>query len=97
MTRYWLLACIAMLALGTAAYAQTKPAPPIRGDANIEMTEPVVKNSGNTLITTFKVKNVGSGSSIGFRVDVFRYDKKGEPVTGSSFRNPRPLQPVQTR
>ena len=97
MTRYWLLGLTAMLTIGTAALAQTKLAaqstPPVRGDVRIEWTEPVVKNTGKTLITTFKVKNVEVGSIAGLRVDEFWYDKKGDPVTGSSFRYPKLLQP----
>jgi len=77
----------------TRSATQTKLAPPIRGDAKIEMTEPVAKNTGKLLITTFKVKNMEAGSIAGLRVDDLWFDKQGNPVTGSSFRDPKPLQP----
>ncbi len=79
----------------TKSDASAQLAPPIRGDVKIEMTEPVVKNTGKTLITTFKVKNMEAGSIAGLRIDEFWYDKKGVPVTGSSFRYPKQLQPGQ--
>lgn len=99
MIRNALLALTTLLAIGITAAAQIKPdaqarlAPPIRGDVRIEMTEPLVKKTGKTIVTTFKVKNMEIGSIAGLRVDEFWYDKKGDPVTGSSWRYPKQLQP----
>ena len=98
MIRNALLTLTTLLAIGITAAAQPRPAPqvntpPIRGDVRIEMTEPVVKKTGKTIVTTFKVKNMEIGSIAGLRVDEFWYDKKGDPVTGSSFSYPKQLQP----
>jgi hypothetical protein len=76
-----------------APAAPARLAPPIRGDVKVQMTKPVVKREGNFVVTTFKVKNVETGSIAGLRVDEFWYDKKGDPVTGDSFRATKPLQP----
>jgi hypothetical protein len=59
----------------------------------VQMTKPVVKNDGKFVLTTFKVKNMEAGSIAGLRIDEFWYDKKGDPVTGDSFRYNKPLQP----
>ncbi len=81
------------------ATAQQPPAaparlvPPVRGDVKVNITKPVVKREGNFIITTMKVKNMMEGSIAGLKVDEYWYDKKGDPVTGSSFRYPKPLQP----
>jgi hypothetical protein len=77
----------------TAPAAPVRLAPPMRGDVKVEMTKPVVKREGNFVNTTFKVKNVETGSIAGLRIDEFWYDKKGDPVTGDSFRYNKPLQP----
>ena len=79
-----------------AAQAPAKPArlaPPVRGEAELGYTKPVVKRDGNFIDTTIKVKNMSAGAIAGLRVDEFWYDKKGDPVTGDTFRYPKPLQP----
>ena len=76
----------------------TKFVAPIKGAAQIEYLAPQVKADGKDMIvTTIKVKNVSSGAIVGFKVDEFWYDAKGQPVTGSqTFRHPKPLLPGET-
>jgi hypothetical protein len=76
--------------------AKPKLVAPVRGEAQIQFLQPVVKQEGNMIVTTIKVKNVSSAPIAGFKVDEFWYDKAGQPVTGSpTFRHPKPLQPGQ--
>jgi len=76
------------------AAAPARLAPPLRGDVELGYTKPVTKNDGKFITTTFKVKNLSaSGSIAGLKIDEFWYDKKGDPVTGGSFRDRKPLQP----
>jgi hypothetical protein len=79
---------------GAAPKTLGKLVPPVRGQAQIEFTQPQAKQEGNMIVTRMKVKNVSSGTIAGFKVDEFWYNKKGDPVTGSpTFRSPKPLQP----
>ncbi len=84
-------------AAGQAPAARPRLVPPVRGVANLAYTKPVVKagkiDGKDFIITTFQVKNMTTGSIAGFKVDEFWYDKAGDPVTGDSFRHPKPLQP----
>ncbi len=104
-----LLAVAAVVLLATGARAgQAKPAtpapqapaapakyiPPIRGDAEVNMTKPLTKRTGTEIITTFKVKNASAtGSIAGLKVSEFWYDKAGNPVSGDEFRYRKPLMP----
>jgi hypothetical protein len=80
-----------------ASPAQAAPAkfvPPIRGTAELGFLKPVTKRVGKEIVTVIKVKNLStSGSIAGLKVDEFWYDKKGELVTGDSFRYRKPLLP----
>ena len=87
-----------------AATEQAKPAtppaapakfvPPVRGLAEVALTNPVTKRVGNEIVTTITVKNTSTTNSIvGLKVDEFWYDKAGEPLTGDTFRHRKPLQP----
>ena len=61
--------------------------PPVRGEAAIGYTKPVVKAARSTaslIITTIKIKNLATGAIAGLKVDEFWYDKAGDPVTGRS-------------
>ena len=89
-------------AAGPAAAAQDQPAArprlvaPVRGTALLGYTKPVTKNAKidgkDFIVTTIQVKNMASGAIAGLRVDEFWYDKAGNPVTGDTYRHPRPLQ-----
>jgi hypothetical protein len=82
---------------GQAATAKPRLVPPVRGEAPLGYTKPVVKagkiEGKDFIITTIRVKNLATGSIAGLKVDEFWYDKAGDPVTGDTFRHPKPLQP----
>jgi hypothetical protein len=77
--------------------ARPRLIPPVRGEAQLGYTKPVVKagkiDGKDFIITTIQVKNLATGSIAGLKVDEFWYDKAGDPVTGDTFRHPKPLQP----
>ena len=77
-----------------APAATTKFVTPFKGEAAIEMTAGATKRDGNLVVTTFKVKNVSPGPLVGFKVDEYWYNKKGDTVSGSpSFRVQKPFMP----
>ena len=77
-----------------APAAPAKFVPPIRGEAPVQMTKPVVKRTGNEVVENFKVKNASaSGSIAGLKISEFWYDKDGNPVSGDEFRYRKPLLP----
>jgi len=82
---------------GQAPGAKPRLVPPVRGEAPLGYTKPVVKagkvDGKDFIITTIRVKNLATGSIAGLKVDEFWYDKAGDPVTGDTFRHPKPLQP----
>ena len=71
---------------------------PVRGEAALGYLKPVIK-AGKTkrgadgIITTFRLKNLATGAIAGLQVEEFWYNKAGDPVTGSNYRHPKPLQP----
>ena len=80
-----------------APAAKPKLVAPVRGEAELGYTKPVVKRGKiggkDFVITTIQVKNMAKGAIAGLKVDEFWYDKAGNPVTGDNYRHPRPLQP----
>jgi hypothetical protein len=77
-----------------APAAPAKFVPPIRGEAVVNMTKPVVKRTGGEIVTTFKVKNPSTtGSIAGLKISEFWYDASGNPVSGDEFRYRKPLMP----
>jgi hypothetical protein len=80
-----------------APAARPRLAPPVRGEAELGYTDPVTKagkiDGKDFIITTIKVKNLSDGAIAGLKVDEFWYDAAGNPVTGDTFRHPKPLQP----
>jgi hypothetical protein len=84
-------------AAGQAPTAKPRLVPPVRGEAPLGYTKPIVKagkiDGKDFIITTIRVKNLATGSIAGLKVDEFWYDKAGDPVTGDTFRHPKPLQP----
>jgi hypothetical protein len=67
---------------------------PIRGEAQLQLLDPVVKAEGNMIVTTIKVKNTSTAPIAGLKVDEFWYDKAGQPITGApTFRHRKPLMP----
>ena len=95
-----------LTAAATTAFAQAAAAKPqqpaspakfvtpFKGDADVEMTPAATKRDGNLVVTTFKVKNVSKGPLIGFKVDEYWYNAKGDTISGSqSFRVMKPFMP----
>jgi hypothetical protein len=84
-------------AAGQTPGAKPRLIPPVRGEAPLGYTKPVVKagkvDGKDFIITTIRVKNLATGTIAGLKVDEFWYDKAGDPVTGDTFRHPKPLQP----
>ena len=77
-----------------APAAPAKFVPPIRGEAVVNMTKPVVKRTNGEIVTTFKVKNPSTtGSIAGLKISEFWYDASGNPVSGDEFRYRKPLLP----
>lgn len=108
----WLtIAGVVVLVAGAAAQQAAAPAAPggqtpaarprlvapIRGEAPMGYTKPVVKpakiDGRDFVITTMRVKNLSTGAIAGLKVDEFWYNKAGDPVTGSNYRHRTPLQP----
>lgn len=96
-----LVTLVGALLLATTAITAQQPPPvnkfvsPFKGEAAVEMMptgQP--KLEGNVLVTKFKVKNMAPGPLVGFKVDEYWYNAKGETVSGSqSFRVPKPFMP----
>ena len=94
------LALVGALLLACTVAAQqappvTKFITPFKGEAPVEMMpsgQP--KLEGNVLVTKFKVKNVSPGPLVGFKVDEYWYNAKGQTVSGSpTFRASKPFMP----
>jgi hypothetical protein len=73
-----------------------KSAPPLRGTAELGFMQSA-KLEGNTIVTTFQVKNMSATNAIvGLQITEFWYDKGGQPLqgTGDRQRLRAPLQPL---
>ena len=59
--------------------------PPFKGQADVEILQPVTKKDAksNTVVTTIKVKNLASGPLARLTIDETWYDKGGAVVAGS--------------
>lgn len=83
---------IAGLVAGAAAQ-ERKLIPPIRGEAALDITKPNTKIQGNQVVTVIVARNPAtSGAIAGLKVEEQWYDKKRNPVTGDTYRHPRPLR-----
>jgi uncharacterized protein YcfL len=95
-------ALLAPAALGAqtappAASVLKKSAPPLRGTAELGFIQSA-KLEGNTVVTTFQVKNMSATNAIvGLQITEFWYDKSGQPLqgTGDRQRLRAPLQPQE--
>ena len=104
-TLVFLVGALLLAAASAAAFAQapaakaqqpgaTKFVTPFKGEAAVEFTPAQAKRDGNLVVTTFKVKNVSPGPLVGFKVEEYWYNKKGDTVSGSpSFRVQKPFMP----
>ena len=89
-------AAMSLQAQGTPAPVLKKSAPPLRGQAELAFIQ-TAKLEGNTIVTTFQVKNLSSTNAIvGLQISEFWYDKAGNPLqgTGDRQRLRSPLQPL---
>ena len=96
----------ALMASVTMIQAQTTPAPvlkksapPLRGIAELGFVQSA-KLEGNTIVTTFQVKNLSATNAIvGLQISEFWYDKSGAPLqgTGDRVRLRAPLQPLEVQ
>ena len=90
----WMVAfAVVGLATGAATAQEKKLIPPVRGEAQLDITKPATKVQGNEVVTTFVVRNPATtGAIAGLKVEENWYDKGGNPVTGDTYRHPRPLK-----
>jgi energy-converting hydrogenase Eha subunit F len=87
---------ISLQAQGSPAPVLKKSAPPLRGQAELGFIQ-TAKLEGDTIVTTFQVKNMSSSNAIvGLQISEFWYDKAGNPLqgTGDRQRLRTPLQPL---
>ena len=91
----WMMAiAVVGLATGGATAQERKLIPPIRGEAQLEITKPATRVVGNEVVTTFVVRNPATNGAIaGLKVEENWYDKGGNPLPSDSYRHPRPLAP----
>jgi len=90
-------ASMSLRAQGTPAPVLKKSAPPLRGTAELGFVQSA-KLDGNTIVTTFQVKNLSATNAIvGLQISEFWYDKTGNPLqgTGDRQRLRSPLQPLE--
>jgi hypothetical protein len=91
--QFMLAVAVAGLVTGEASAQERKLIPPIRGEAVLEMTKPNTKVMGNEVVTTIIARNPATtGAIAGLKVEENWYDKKRNPVTGDTYRHPRPLK-----
>jgi hypothetical protein len=89
-----LVALIVCVFAGTVLAQPPKTFAPARGDAEIGVLTPVTKVEKDMVITTIKVKNLMTNSSIaGLKVEEYWWDKDSNPVPGGKDRLLKPLQP----
>lgn len=91
--QFMLAVAVAGVVAGQASAQERKLIPPIRGEAVLEMTKPATKRAGNEVVTTIIARNPATtGAIAGLKVEENWYDKKRNPVTGDTYRHPRPLK-----
>ena len=70
----------------TPAPVLKKSAPPLRGTAELGFVQ-TAKLEGDTIVTTFQVKNLSATNAIvGLQISEFWYDKAGNPLQGTGDR-----------
>lgn len=84
---------LTVLAVAGIRVQAQKLAPPIYGEAKIQVTKPATKISGNEVVTTLMVKNLETAPIAGLQIDEFWYDSNGTPMGATTYRHPKPLQP----
>jgi hypothetical protein len=64
---------------------------PVRGEANVEITNPDTRMVKDQVVTKLRVKNVMKSPIAGFKVEE-NWFKGSDAIGGDSYRHPRPLQ-----
>src|SRR5258708_32153924 len=77
----------------TSVLAGKKFTPPIKGEAQIEFTNPVTKREKDMVVTKIQVKNVSGGPIARLTIDETWYDKAGAVVGGGKGTINGLLQP----
>ena len=65
--------------------------PTVRGQANVEYTQPATRRRANFMVTTFRIRNQAANAIAGFQVDEFWFDDDGNTVTGDRVRFREPI------
>src|SRR5687767_13695489 len=69
---------------GQTPAAKPRLVAPVRGEAALGYTKPVVKpakiGGRDFIVTTMQIKNLSTGAVAGLKVDEFWYNKAGDPV-----------------
>ncbi len=73
--------------------AGRKVEPPIKGQAEIEFTQPSTKRNGDVVTTTIKVKNVSTGPIARLTIAETWFDKGQQQVASSQGSLDKPLEP----
>jgi hypothetical protein len=71
--------------------AGKKVAPPIKGQAEVEFTQPVTKKEGDSVVTTIRVKNMASAPIARLKVAETWFDKGGNIVGAGEGTLDKPL------
>ena len=78
---------------GQAPASRPRLVAPVRGEAALGYTKPIVKPGKDFVVTTMRIKNLTTGSIAGLKIEEYWYNKAGDAVTGANYRHPKPLQP----
>jgi hypothetical protein len=73
--------------------AGRKVEPPIKGQAEIEFTQPTTKRSNDVVTTTIKVKNISTAPIARLTIAETWFDKGQQPVATSQGSLDKPLEP----
>jgi hypothetical protein len=79
-----LRSALAIALVGSIGVAVSASAQPLKGLAEIGITQPVTKVVDKVVVTTMKVKNLSKGPIAGLKIEEYWYDKGGNPSPGGS-------------
>ncbi len=71
--------------------AGKKVEPPLKGQADVEYTQPVTKKNGDNVVTTLKVKNMSAAPLARLKIAETWFDKGGNIVGGGEATLDKPL------
>ena len=73
--------------------AGKKVEPPIKGQADVEFTQPVTKKNGDLVVTTIRVKNMASAPIARLKIAETWFDQGGQIVGAGEGTLDKPLPP----